>query len=88
MIDTKAVLHIIATLTRMIGEDNMVQEMDAIGWRGVKSHPLAFFRSYLEEFEDDDRQDRAELILADMKNIANNYALDIDGDEIIDMVPR
>lgn len=88
--DSKAVLHIVATLTRMIGEKNMVEDMDNIGWRGIESHPVEFFRGYLAEFDDDsiDGKLKIDLVVADMKNIARNYHLDIDGDDIIDLVSR
>lgn len=87
--DSKDVLHVVATLSRTIGEDNMVQELDEIGWRGIKSHPVEFFKSYLIEFDhEDDLEDKIELILADMSNIGVHFGLELNGDEFVDIVPR
>lgn len=88
--DQKDIQHIVASLSRMIGEKNLLNELDAIGWRGIESHPVEFFRGYLAEFEDDsdEKQDRINLIRDDISNIANLYGFNLREDEFEDIVPR
>ena len=87
--DHKDALHIIATLSNIIGEQNFIAELDAIGWRGIASHPVEFFRGYFEGVVDtDDYEDRVQLVISDMSNIGLQYGLELNGDDFVDTVPR
>lgn len=88
--DQKDIQHIVASLSRIIGEKNLLNELDAIGWRGIENHPVEFFRGYLAEFENDsdEKKDKIDLIRNDIRNIANLYGFDLREDEFEDIVPR
>lgn len=88
--DQKDIQHIVASLSRIIGEQVMLDELDAIGWRGIESHPVEFFRGYLAEFEDDsdEKKDMINLVRDDINNIANLYGFTLREDEFEDIVPR
>lgn len=86
--DTKDILHIVASLSRIIGEKNLLNELDAIGWRGIESHPVEFFQGYLSEFTEESVGGRIKMIRDDINRVANLYGFDLNDDEFTDIVPR
>lgn len=81
--DKKDTLHIIATLTRLIGEEKMLEELNAIGWRGIESHPVEFFQGYISELDGEFEQERIELITSDLHHIGRQYGYKLEGDEFV-----
>lgn len=82
--DSKDVMHIVATLTRAIGSDKMTDELDAIGWRSIAGHPVEYFQGYLAEWKDNaEFEDKVDMIKGDINRIANLYGLKLNGDEFV-----
>lgn len=86
--DSKDILHIVASLTRMIGEKNMIEGLDNVGWRGIESHPVEFFQGYLGEFDDSSIDGAINMIRDDINRIGNWHGFDLNDDEFVDIVPR
>lgn len=86
--DAKDALHITASLSRLIGQETLIEEMEAIGWRLEKSHPVAFLKGYLGEYKDHpDEQTAIDGIRYDMTRIANLHGFDLNDDEFDNIVP-
>lgn len=87
--DHMDVLHLVANLSRILGEKHLLEELELIGWRGITHHPVEFFQGYLSVFKDQwDYHDKIATLKNDITGIANLHGFDIVGDEIVDIVPR
>lgn len=81
-------LSVLLDLQKHIGEKDLVTALNACGWLSLSFAPASYFQGYFAAMDWKQEPERLETIYNDVKNVANLYGFDIDGYNLIDIVPR